>query len=142
MKSDFKNLAHRVRDLMLTEANISQTLSNLVETSHSNERELTNEIIDDFGETLEQAAKVNANIHELQRRIKVLNGRMKKKKEEFINELASQKAKNAEEMAEFKEQLSIEAASLPAKIQAAKSTKAEQKQVQLKLAKILADGLP
>ncbi|KAA1077381.1 hypothetical protein PGT21_005359 [Puccinia graminis f. sp. tritici] len=142
IKEDFKKLAHRVRNLMLTEASISQNLSNLVEASHSKDRELRNEITGNFGETLEQAVKMNAHIHELQTKLKVLNGRMKKKKDEFIDDLASLKAKNVEEMDNFKEDLARETASFPGKIQAAKSTKAEQKQVQLKLAKILADGLP
>ncbi|EFP75918.1 uncharacterized protein PGTG_01249 [Puccinia graminis f. sp. tritici CRL 75-36-700-3] len=123
IKEDFKKLAHRVRNLMLTEASISQNLSNLVEASHSNDRELRNEITGNFGETLEQAVKMN-------------------KKDEFIDDLASLKAKNVEEMDNFKEDLARETASFPGKIQTAKSTKAEQKQVQLKLAKILADGLP
>ncbi|KAH9454011.1 hypothetical protein Pst134EB_014108 [Puccinia striiformis f. sp. tritici] len=142
IKADFKDIAHRVQSLMVAEATISQNLSMVVETSQSNERELFNEITGEFGETLENAVKINDNIHDLQRKLKGLNGRIKKRKEEFINDLAALKAKNSDEIDEFKEELANETDGLPAKIQAAKSTKAEQKQVHMKLAKILADGLP
>ncbi|KAI9622667.1 hypothetical protein H4Q26_014947 [Puccinia striiformis f. sp. tritici PST-130] len=142
IKADFKDIAHRVQSLMVAEATISQNLSMVVETSQSNERELFNEITGEFGETLENAVKINDNIHDLQRKLKGLNGRIKKRKEEFINDLAALKAKNSDEIDEFKEELANETDGLPAKIQAAKSTKAEQKQVHMKLAKILADGMP
>ncbi|KAH9454012.1 hypothetical protein Pst134EB_014108 [Puccinia striiformis f. sp. tritici] len=89
IKADFKDIAHRVQSLMVAEATISQNLSMVVETSQSNERELFNEITGEFGETLENAVKINDNIHDLQRKLKGLNGRIKKRKEEFINDLAA-----------------------------------------------------
>ncbi|POW07234.1 hypothetical protein PSTT_08418 [Puccinia striiformis] len=139
-------ISHTESKRNLTPVGFSNSM--VVETSQSNERELFNEITGEFGETLENAVKINDNIHDLQRKLKGLNGRIKKRKEEFINDLAalscsiSTKAKNSDEIDEFKEELANETDGLPAKIQAAKSTKAEQKQVHMKLAKILADGLP
>jgi len=165
IKADYKSLAHRVQNLMLIEASIAQNMRNSVETSQADDRELLNGVTGNFGETLEKAVNINVSIlhlifyngtihsnnefhliqdtiQDLQRKIKVLDERMKKKKDEFIHDLAALKAKNREEIEEFQEDLARETASLPAKIQAAKSNKADQKQVQLKLAKILADGLP
>ncbi|PLW58187.1 hypothetical protein PCANC_00831 [Puccinia coronata f. sp. avenae] len=142
IKADFKNLAHRIHNLMLTEAAIAQNLSDVVETSQASTRQLINGLTDKFGETLEKAVTINENIQDFQRKIQKLDERMRKRKGEFTHDLAALEARNKEEIDEFKEELARETANLPAKIQAAKSNKADQKQAQLKLAKILADGLP
>jgi len=89
IKADYKSLAHRVQNLILIEASIAQNMRNSVETSQADDRELLNGVTGDFGETLEKAVNINDTIQDLQRKIKVLDERMKKKKDEFIHDLAA-----------------------------------------------------
>lgn len=129
VKSQFKDIDHRAQGLISSEAALVKALSHQVETSNSNDQETVNQITEDFGKSLEMAVKMKSAMHGMQRKLRVLNERLNRNKRDFTNELAALKTKHQQEIENFKAEFLQEMERVPHEIQAAKSTKSEQKYV-------------
>ncbi|MBW0465126.1 hypothetical protein O181_004841 [Austropuccinia psidii MF-1] len=140
-KAEFKEVADHVKTLLANDATLSRALSEQMQLNVAHGQNICNKINDHFGEALEAAVQIQEIVRALQTRYRELAKDMEKKKETFVKEILALKLKHAEEIQKEKDRIQVKLESFHPKIQAAKNNKAEQKEVQLKLAKLLAEGL-
>lgn len=139
IKADFRKIAAHIDHLLANDATLAEDMGKQLQLSLVTSIESRNKLIEDSSEVLEALVQLQNSNDEIEIKLQELKRESEASKKEFLQELSEYEAKHAEEIEQLRGEIDAEAEEFESSINSAMCDKNEKKDMQKRLAVLLAD---
>ncbi|EGG06967.1 uncharacterized protein MELLADRAFT_106288 [Melampsora larici-populina 98AG31] len=139
IKADFRKIAAHIDHLLANDATLAENMGKQLELSLVSCVASRNKVIEDSGEVLEALVQIQNSNDEISIKIRELERESEICKKDFLQELSEYEAKHVEEIEKMRGEIDAETEEFESLISTAMCDKNEKKDMQKRLAVLLAD---
>ncbi|KAH9815377.1 hypothetical protein DFH28DRAFT_967717 [Melampsora americana] len=139
IKADFRKIATHIDHLFANDATLAEDMCKELQMSLITCTGSKNKVMEESGEVLEALVQLQNSNDEIEIKLRELDSESETFKKEFLQELSKYEAKHRKEIEEMRSEIDAETEAFESLIKSATSDKNEKKDMQKRLAVLLAD---